>query len=106
MKAAYFETTGPPEVIQYGDLPQPTPQAGEVLVHVAAAAVNPLDTYIRSGMVKMPLPKPYIPGCDLAGAVAAAGEGVKTLRVGDRVWCSNQGLSGRQGALAEYVAVA
>jgi NADPH2:quinone reductase len=49
MKAAYFETTGGPEVIRYGDLPEPKPQAGEVLVRVKAVALNPIDTYIRSG---------------------------------------------------------
>ena len=49
MKAAYIETTGGPEVIRYGDLPRPTPGAGEVLVRVAAVAVNPIDLYIRAG---------------------------------------------------------
>src|SRR5262245_2520767 len=57
MKAAYYETTGAPEVIKYGDLPTPEPKAGEVRVRVAAAALNPIDTYIRSGAVAMPLPK-------------------------------------------------
>src|SRR5262249_17225735 len=73
MKAAYLETTGGPEVIRYGDLPKPTPKQGEVLVKVGAVALNPIDLYIRSGMVAMPLPKPYIPGCDLAGTVEAVG---------------------------------
>lgn len=106
MKAAYFETTGSPEVIQFGDLPQPAPKAGEVLVRVGAAALNPIDTYIRSGLVSMPLPKPFIPGCDLAGTVAGVGPGVKNFRPGDRVWGSNQGLLGRQGTFAEFACVA
>ena len=105
MKAAFLEQTGGPEVIQYGDLPRPTPQQGEVLVRVAAIAVNPIDTYIRSGAVKMPLPKPFIPGCDLAGRVEAVGPGVKRYKPGDRVWGSNQGLLGRQGTFAEYACV-
>lgn len=104
MKAAYLEKTGGPEVIQYGDLPKPTPQQGEVLVRVAAAALNPIDTYIRSGMVAMKLPLPFIPGCDLAGTVEALGA-VKRFKVGDRVWGSNQGLLGRQGTFAEYASV-
>ncbi|MCI0457367.1 MAG: NADPH:quinone reductase [Gemmataceae bacterium] len=103
MKAAYFETPGPPEVIQYGELPTPTPGQGQVLVRVGAAALNPVDLYLRSGLVNMPLPRPFIPGCDLAGTVEAVGPGVKNYRPGDRVWGSNQGLLGRQGTFAEYV---
>src|SRR5438034_291692 len=106
MKAAFFEKPGGPEVIQVGELPQPVPQAGEVLVRVGAAAVNPIDTYIRSGAVNMPLPKPFIPGCDLAGTVAACGPNTRPFRVGARVWGSNQGLLGRQGTFAEYACVA
>jgi NADPH2:quinone reductase len=106
MKAAYLETTGNPEVIRFGELPTPAPKAGEVLVRVAAAALNPIDLYIRAGTVAMPLPRPYVPGCDLAGTVERTGEGVKTLKAGDRVWGSNQGLLGRQGTCAEYACAA
>ncbi len=106
MKAAFIETTGAPEVIRHGDLPTPSPKDNEVLVRVGAAALNPIDTYIRAGAVHMPLPKPFIPGCDLAGTVEAVGPGVKNFRKGDRVWGSNQGLLGRQGTLAEYVCAA
>jgi NADPH2:quinone reductase len=105
MKAAYIESTGAPEVIKYGHVPQPAPREGEVLVKVSAVAVNPIDTYIRAGAVAMPLPKPFIVGCDLAGTVAALGPGVKAFKVGDRVWGSNQGLLGRQGTFAEYASV-
>lgn len=106
MKAAYIETTGSPSVIQYGDLPQPTPQTGEVLVRVGAVAVNPIDLYIRAGIVPMPLPKPFIVGCDLAGVVERVGSGTSRYKPGDRVWGSNQGLLGRQGTFAEYASVA
>src|SRR5262245_51772467 len=102
MKAAYLETTGAPDVIHYGDLPEGEPKAGEVRVKVAAVAVNPIDTYIRSGIVAMPLPKPFIPGCDVAGVVDKVGPGATRFKVGDRVWGSNQGLLGRQGTFAEY----
>jgi NADPH2:quinone reductase len=105
MKAAFIETTGSPDVIRYGDLPTPTPQGGEVLVRVDASALNPIDLYVRSGTVAMPLPKPFIPGCDLAGTVEAVGPGASRFKPGDRVWGSNQGLLGRQGTLAEYAAV-
>ena len=106
MKAAFIETTGSPDVIRYGDLPQPVPQAGEALVKAGAVAVNPIDLYIRAGTVAMPLPKPFIVGCDLAGVVEQLGPGASRFKVGDRVWGSNQGLLGRQGTFAEYAAVA
>src|SRR5918994_1416459 len=101
MKAAYLEITGAPDVIRHGDLPTPEPAPGQVRVQVAAAAVNPIDTYIRSGAVKMDLPIPFIPGCDLAGMVDAVGPGTTRFKPGDRVWGSNQGLLGRQGTFAE-----
>jgi NADPH2:quinone reductase len=105
MKAAYLEKTGPPEVIQYGELPTPEPKPGEVRVKVGAASLNPIDTYIRSGMVAMQLPMPYIIGCDLAGVVDKVGSGTSRFKPGDRVWGSNQGLLGRQGTFAEFASV-
>jgi len=105
MKAAFIRQTGPPENIQFGDLPKPELTAAQVLVKVDAADVNPIDTYIRSGLVAMTLPVPYILGCDLAGIVEAVGPAVTRFKKGDRVWGSNQGLLGRQGTLAEYAAV-
>ncbi|MCS7047500.1 MAG: NADPH:quinone reductase [Gemmataceae bacterium] len=106
MKAAYLETTGAPEVIRFGELPTPTPQGNEILVKVACAALNPIDTYLRAGTVAMALPKPFITGTDVAGTVAAVGPDARRFRVGDRVWGSNQGLLGRQGTCAEYVCAA
>ncbi|MFM7184823.1 MAG: NADPH:quinone reductase [Planctomycetota bacterium] len=105
MRAAFINRTGPPEVIVVGDLPDPVPGPREVLVRVRASAVNPIDTSIRSGAVAMPLPTPFVVGCDLAGEVVAVGDGVAALRPGMRVWGSNQGLLGRQGTCAELAAV-
>ena len=105
MKAAYINKTGPPENILYGDLPAPKPGPTQCLVKVSAVALNPIDTYIRAGMFQMPLPAPFIVGCDLAGTVAEIGPGVTRFEPGDRVWGSNQGLLGRQGTFAEYCAV-
>src|SRR5687767_614650 len=102
MKAAYIEHTGPPDVIKIGDLPKPIAGPGQVLVKVGAVSVNPIDTYIRSGMVPANLPNPYIPGCDLAGTVEAVGAGAMKFKPGDRVWGSLQGIQGRQGTFAEY----
>jgi NADPH:quinone reductase len=103
MKAAYLETTGGPEVIRYGDLPTPAPSGNEVLVRVAAIALNPIDLYVRAGTAPMPLPKPFISGCDFAGTVERVGPAACRFKPGDRVWGSNQGLLGRQGTSAEYV---
>ncbi len=105
MKAAYIEQTGPPEAIKVGDLPTPKPGPAQVLVRVHATSINPIDLYLRSGMVAMPMAFPYIIGSDLAGTVEALGPGAGRFKVGDRVWGSNQGLLGRQGATAEFAAV-
>ncbi|MCH2126693.1 MAG: NADPH:quinone reductase [Pirellulaceae bacterium] len=105
MKAAYIEQTGPPETIRYGDLPVPEVHGTEVLVKVAAVSVNPVDTYIRGGAHYWKLPQPFVLGCDLAGVVEAVGPESQKYQPGDRVWCTNQGLVGRQGTFAEYAAV-
>src|SRR6202042_3666699 len=91
MKAAFIDAPGSPDAICYGELPTPQPGEGEVRVRVLAAALNPIDLYIRAGTVAMPLPKPFISGCDLAGVVDAVGPHAARFRVGDRVWGSNQG---------------
>ena len=106
MQAAYIEETGGPEQIRIGTLPDPSAGAGEVLIQVKAASVNPIDTYIRGGLVAMELPVPFVIGSDLAGEVLALGEGVTGWSVGDQVWASNQGLLGRQGTTSEQACVA
>jgi NADPH2:quinone reductase len=103
MYAAYIEEPGGPEAIRYGKVLKPVAKAGEILVRVTAAALNPIDVYIRAGTVKMPLPRPFITGTDVAGTVAAVGPGVKRFKPGERVWATNQGLLGRQGTCAEFV---
>jgi NADPH2:quinone reductase len=105
MKAAYINQVGPPENIVFGELATPRPKGADALVKVAAVAVNPVDTYIRAGAVAMPIPIPFIVGCDLAGTVEAVGPDCRRFKAGDRVWGSNQGLLGRQGTFAEYAAV-
>jgi NADPH:quinone reductase len=105
MRAAYIEQTGPVDVIRVGELPRPEPGPGQVLVKVGASALNPMDLYLRSGLVAMPMSFPYVIGFDLAGTVEAVGAGTSRFRPADRVWGSNQGLLGRQGVAAEYAAV-
>ena len=105
MKAAYITQTGGPDSIRVGSLPDPVLGPRDVLVRIGAAAVNPIDTYVRAGTVAMPLSFPFVVGCDLAGEVVAVGDEVDALRPGMRVWGSNQGLLGRQGTCAELAAV-
>jgi NADPH2:quinone reductase len=98
MHAIQVSQHGGPEVLDYVDVPDPEPAAGEVLVRVAAAGVNFIDTYQRSGMYPMTLP--YIPGSEGAGEVVAVGPDVDSLAVGRRVaWCD------APGSYAELVAV-
>jgi len=105
MKAAYITRTGPPEVIEFGDLPNPTPTATQCLIKVHAVDVNPIDVYWRAGMVPAKMAFPFILGRDLAGVVVECGRAVRHFQVGDRVWCSNLGFGGRQGSFAELCAV-
>ena len=105
MKAAYVKQTGPAESIIYGDLPDPMPGPGQVLVRVKAVSVNPIDTYIRGGLVKAEIPSPFVIGSDLAGVVEQLGPGASQFKVGDRVWASSQGVAARQGSFAELVPV-
>ncbi|HUR46952.1 MAG TPA: alcohol dehydrogenase catalytic domain-containing protein, partial [Candidatus Saccharimonadales bacterium] len=105
MKAAYIQKAGPPENIIFGELDTPEPGDEQCLVKVSAVALNPIDTYIRSGLIKANLAPHYILGCDLAGTVHKTGPEVRRFKVGDRVWGTNQGLQGRQGTFAEFAAV-
>jgi NADPH2:quinone reductase len=105
MKAAYINQTGPPEVIVYGDLPAPEPGPSQCLIKVAAVDVNPIDIYIRAGLIPAQISFPYIVGRDLSGVVVKAGANVKSFKAGDRVWVTGQGVGSRQGTFAEYAAV-
>ena len=105
MKAAFINQTGPPEVINYGNLPDPRPSRRQCLVKVGAVDVNPIDTYVRSGSIPAQLTFPFILGRDLAGTVVETGAGVKRFKTGDRVWATGQGVEGRAGTFAELAAV-
>ena len=86
MKAAYFMKNGGPEVMQYGDVPDPVAGPGQVLVDVHAASVNGADWKVRAGSYAPITQFPYIPGRDFSGVVSALGEGVKDFKVGDPVF--------------------
>lgn len=86
MKATYIEEQGPPEVLTFGDLSDPSPGPGEGVIRVRATALNHLDTFARAGRNGVIIDKfPHVLGCDLAGEVAELGTGVEGLKVGDRV---------------------
>ncbi|MCC6346725.1 MAG: NADPH:quinone reductase [Nitrospirales bacterium] len=93
MKTIRVHAFGGPEAMCLEENADPTPQAGQVVVKVHAAGVNPVDTYIRSGLYASLPPLPYTPGLDAAGVVVAVGEGVRSVSVGDRVYVGGS-LSG------------
>ena len=107
MKAVYFEQFGGPDVLQYGDLPDPVAAPGEVVVDVAAASVNgrrhrsfaAAEMALRHAQAKFPL----IPGRDFSGVIASLGEGVSDLKVGDPVF--GVIAAGREGTYCEKIAV-
>ena len=105
MKAAYITELGSPDVITYGELPRPVPGPTDVLVRVEAVAVDPVDTFVRSGAYRTPTPFPFVLGRDLVGTVADIGPGATGFAVGDRVWSHSMGHGGRQGVTAEYCVV-
>src|SRR5690242_21176874 len=90
MRAVQITETGGPEVLTLADVPEPEPGPGELLVDVAVAGVNYIDTYHRSGVY--PVSFPFRIGLEGAGRVVAVGDGVADVAPGDRVaWCDVAG---------------
>src|SRR5215203_6622987 len=103
MKAVYIQQFGGPEVVKYGDLPDPSAGPGQIVVDTFAASVNGADWKVRAGnhgQQKFPL----VLGRDFSGVVSAVGEGVADLRIGDEVFGVLE--LGREGAYAEKVFIA
>ena len=103
MKAIFIQRHGGPEVLQYGDLPDPTPQPGEVVVDIVAASINGADWKVRAGESHRQSRFPYLLGRDFSGTVAAVGTGVTDLHVGDEVFGVLE--LGRDGTYAEKIAI-
>ena len=93
MKAIRVSRFGGPEVLSLEDAPDPKPQAGQCVLRVRAAGVNPVDTYLRAGAYSVKPPLPWTPGMDAAGVVESVGEGVTSLKTGQRVYAAGT-LSG------------
>src|SRR6185437_4886929 len=103
MKAAFIERHGGPEVLKYGEMPDPVAKPGEVVVDIVAASVNGADWKVREGKSGQLAHFPYILGRDFSGVVSSVGDGVTDLRVGDEVFgvCD----VGQEGAYAEELAI-
>src|SRR5260370_719630 len=104
MQAAVLDGQG--AAFRIAPVPRPALQPGQVLVRIAASAINPLDLKIRAGQAahaRQPLPA--ILGIDLAGIVEAVGDGVTNFRPGNEVYGMTGGVGGLQGSLAQYAAV-
>jgi len=98
MKAIQIQQTGGPDQLVLRDVAEPVLRSGEVLLQVKAAGVNFIDVYFREG--RYPVQTPFVPGQEGAGTVLQIGEGVESVKAGDRVaWC------GVQGAYAEKAVV-
>ncbi len=102
MKAVFIERFGGPEVLKYGDLPDPVAAPGEVVIDVVAASVNAADWKARAGQYaqsKFPL----VLGRDFSGVVSTVGNSVQDLKIGDSVFGVCE--AGQEGAYAEKIAV-
>src|SRR6516162_8387376 len=99
MKAILCTRFGGPDDLEFKDLPDPTPGAGEVVVAVKSAALNFFDTLIIAGKYQFKPPFPFSPASEFAGMVTAVGSGVSEFRPGDRV------LGNVQGAAREAIVV-
>jgi len=102
MKAVYIEQFGGPEVVKYGDLPDPVVRRGGVVVDIVAASVNAADWKVRAGQYKQTT-FPLGLGRDFSGVVSAVGEGVDDLKTGDDVFGVCE--TGHDGAYAEKIAI-
>src|SRR5438445_1403898 len=98
MKAVLVREFGGPEVLKLEEVATPKPAAGQILVRIHAAGVNPYDTYMRAGTYAVKPPLPYRPGSDAAGVIESVGDGVKKVKPGDRVYTAKTVT----GAYAQY----
>jgi NADPH:quinone reductase len=98
MKAIRVHETGGIDTLIFEDVPVPSPGPGQVLIKIQAIGLNFIDVYFRTGLYKTPLP--FIPGTEASGIVANIGQGVTTVKLGDRIV-----YAGTLGSYAEYALV-
>ena len=103
MKAAYIEKFGGPEVLTYGELPDPAAGPGQIVVDTVATSINAADWKVCAGEYPGSPKFPLVLGRDFSGVVSALGEGVQDLRVGDEVFGVLEG--GRDGTYCEKIAI-
>ncbi len=101
MRALVVHEFGGPEVMKIEDIAPPSAGPGQIVIRVRAIGVNPVDTYIRSGMYARKPNLPYTPHADIAGVVEAVGSGVTTVKQGDRVYAYMIDGGGAELARAE-----
>lgn len=106
MKAVLIREYGGPDALEIAEVPDPDPEAGEVLVAVRSASVNPIDWKMRNGLVKafFDVTLPHIMGRDMSGVVRAVGDGVTAVHPGDEVFGVGDPM--RAGTHAELLAIA
>ena len=108
MRAAWYERFGPADaVLTVGEMPDPRPGPGEVLVRLRASGINPSDVKLRAGArpgATMAFPR-IVPQSDGAGEIVALGDGVDPARLGQRVWTWNAQWQRAQGTAAELIAL-
>src|SRR6516162_6592348 len=103
MKAAFIERHGGPEVLKFGEMPDPVAASGQMVVDIVAASVNGADWKVREGKSGQLAHFPYILGRDFSGVVSAVGNGVTDLHAGDEVFAVCD--TGQEGAYAEKIAI-
>jgi NADPH:quinone reductase len=105
LKAIQISRTGGSDVLDYVDVPTPSPGPGEVLVKADAIGVNYFDTMIRTGRYRWMPKLPFILGNEMSGHVTALGRDVRKLKVGQPVFIAGYEIGNRGGLYAEYAAV-
>ena len=107
MRAIWYAETGPAaDVLKTGDIPDPRPAAGEVLVRIAASGINPIDVKWRKGLRVLGEGEKVIPHFDGAGVIEDVGDGVSKERIGKRVWLYEGAWQRLAGTAAEFIALA